>query len=110
MQAQIDRLAARMERGIEELKEMLQGFDNRVRSVEHREAACQPVVQARLDAAWRKIDENSTQIDLLNKTIQELRLTITELKRTQSLLSWLGGIVGSAVVIWVVSQVLAVIR
>ncbi len=98
-----------MDRGFGEMKEMLTGIDSRVRRLENSEAGCQPLVNARLDAAWRKIEEHSADIEELEKAQKSLLETISELKQANRILTWIGGLLGSAVVLWVVSQLLALV-
>jgi hypothetical protein len=116
LQVQITELGARMERGFNELKEIISGFEVRVRGLETREAGCQPLVNSELKAAWRKIDEHGTEIAVLkeliktqNDAIQALQLVATELKRTQALISWVGGVVGGAALLWFVSKLMGLI-
>lgn len=66
-QSQISALEQRIEKGFDELKEMLKGFDERVRAVEQREAGCQPIITARLDAAFRKIDDHDLRLITVEK-------------------------------------------
>lgn len=110
LQNQINILTNRVEKGFSELKDMLQGFDTRVREMEKQEASCKPLLDNQISAAWRKIDEHSTEIKVLDLAVTELKLIIVELKRTQTMLSWLGGLLGSTVVIWIVSQILGTIH
>ncbi|NMC54979.1 MAG: hypothetical protein GYA48_15235 [Chloroflexi bacterium] len=95
-----------MEKGFDEIKRMIRDFDVRVREVENREAACQPVVQQRLDAAWRKIDEHSTQIKEQDARLDAMNNLITKLEQANTLLVWLLGILGAAVIGWLVTQIL----
>ncbi len=103
LQTQIDELGERMDEGFKELKDMFRGFEERVRTVEQREAGCQPLIQSRLDAAWRQIDTNTSSIKMLTETI-------VALKHTNNILTWLGGIMGSAIIIWILGQILGLIK
>jgi hypothetical protein len=102
-QSQITALGDRMEQGFNELKQIMTGVEGRVRGLENREAGCQPIVNARMDAVWKRVDEHDAEI-------KELRSTITELKQTNKILTWLGGLVGSAFVLWVVGFFLGLIH
>ena len=110
LQNQLNVLTNRVEQGFAELKEMLQGFDTRVREVEKNEASCKPLLENQISAAWRKIDEHSSEIRTLNQAVAEMNVIIVELKRTQSILSWLGGILGSTLVVWIMAQILGSIH
>lgn len=109
LQKQIDDLGVRMDRGFEELKGLMVGYEGRLRGVETREAGCQPIINARMDAAWKAIDGHSADIKEHEEEIQQMKQTIVELKRTQALLAWIGGLLGSAIVLWVISQLLGLI-
>jgi chromosome segregation ATPase len=103
LQVQINALGERMDAGFREIKEMLQPLERRVRDIEQREDRSQPLTQSRLDAAWRKIDEHSADLKALNETI-------VQLKQTNKILSWLGGLLGSAIILWVIGQLLGLIK
>jgi FtsZ-binding cell division protein ZapB len=102
LQVQINNLGERMDAGFREVKEAIQAFESRVRAVEQQHAGCQPLLQSRIDAAWRKIDEHDTDIKALHQMV-------TELKQTNRILTWLGGILGSALLIWLISQILGLL-
>lgn len=103
VQAQITALGDRMDRGFSELKEIMGCFETRVRGLEQREAGCQPLLQSRLDAAWREIDAHAAEIKKLNDVIIELR-------QANRIVTWLGGIVGSAIILWIIGQTLGLIK
>ena len=88
-QAQILALSERMDRNFGEVKAMLQGFDERLRSLENREAGCQPMVQSRIDAAWRKLDDHDTKISAANTNHLHL---MNQVKNLYSILNWILGI------------------
>jgi chromosome segregation ATPase len=95
-QAQLDALGERMDRNFEEIKAMMRSFDERVRAVETREAGCQPVIQARIDAAWRKLDEHDTSLRVLEKQLSEqtknLNGVIEQQRSLYAILRWGVGI------------------
>jgi hypothetical protein len=95
-QAQITALAEGMNRGFTEVKFMLQGFDERLRSLETREAGCQPIVQTRIDAAWRRLDEHDTKLNqvltLHQKLAQDQILMTSRMKDLQGILKWVLGV------------------
>lgn len=85
LQAQIDTLGTRMEKGFDEIKTMLSGYEERVRRLELHEANCSPMITSRMDAAWQKINEHARDID-------EMKDAITKLTQTNSILRWILGI------------------
>lgn len=103
LQDQIDALGERMESNFSELKVLLRNFEERVRLVETREAGCYPVIQQRMDAAWRTIDQHSADIKALNETI-------ISLKQSNRILTWLGGLLGSTLILWLAGQLLGLIQ
>ncbi len=86
-QAQLDALGERMDKGFSEIKEMLKGFDERVRGLETREAGCQPILTSRIDAAWRKIDSHETELGRLTKVVDKL----------ETVAKWLLGIIAALI-------------
>lgn len=85
LQEQINTLGTRMDKGFDELKQIVSGFDERVRNVELKEANCNPILTSKVDAAWRKIDEHDT-------VIKELLKTSSELVHTNKILKWILGV------------------
>lgn len=86
LQAQINSLSDRMEKGFNKLEMIMTGVESRVRSVENKEAACSSITTSRVDAAWREIDKHSAQLkgfeDILDKLIQ-----------TNNILKWFLGVI-----------------
>ena len=102
LQSQITALGERMEQGFNKLESIMTGVEGRVRGLENREAGCQPILTSRLDAVWKRVDEHESDIKKLNEAI-------TALKQTNKILSWLGGIVGGAALLWLITQLLGLI-
>ncbi len=105
LQRQFDALTARFGQfavDIQEIKQMLRVIEERVRQLENTEAGIHPLMESRIDAAWRKLEEHTHVID-------GMRQSIVRLEQANRLLSWLGGILGSAVLIWLVTQILAIL-
>ena len=96
LQVQVDALGERMDKGIDEIKRMLEAFDGRVRAVETREAGCQPILTGRMDAAWRTIDDHEVRIRTVEGLMPALRELI-EIKPKLFLVATVGGFVGTAV-------------
>jgi chromosome segregation ATPase len=106
LQNQITQIATRLDRmaeDIQAIKTMLERMDERIRTLENSDAAAHPLLQSRVDAAWRVIDVHEAKIN-------ELTATVSELRQANRLLAWLSGIIGSTVIVWIVTQILGVIR
>jgi chromosome segregation ATPase len=105
LQRRIIELATRMEqvaRDVVEIKQMLHGIEERVRKLEQSEAGSKPLLESRLDAAWRKIEEHERRV----KALEDM---VLRLEHSNRLLSWLGGILGSTVLVWLMTQILQVV-
>ena len=103
LQRQIAELSARVNEianGVVEIKTMLRQVEERVRKLENNEAAAHPLMESRIDAAWRKLEEH-------DQSINTLKDVVARLDHSNRLMAWLGGILGSTVVIWLVTQILA---
>jgi predicted RNase H-like nuclease (RuvC/YqgF family) len=106
LQRQISELSARVQQiacDIAEIKETLKAVEERVRKLENYEAGAHPLMESRIDAAWRKLEEHDKRID-------NLAQIVARLESSNRILSWLGGILGSTVLIWLVTQILQVIK
>lgn len=91
-----------MDQGFNKIESLVTGVESRVRGLEQREAGCQPMINQRLDQAMLKINEHDADL----RTLKE---TIAELKHTNKILTWLGGILGSVLLVWLISQLLGLI-
>ena len=109
LQRQITALGARMDEGFRELKEIVRSSESRLRDLENREAACNPIVNAKLDAAWREIDDHETKIRDLNGQYDEHEVAIAKLMQQIKVMTWIAGIAGAALITWLVAQVLNLI-
>lgn len=106
LQRQISDLTARLDqvaRDVAEIKLTLKAIEERVRALENHEAGAHPLMESRIDAAWRKLEEHDKRIDTLSQVISRL-------DHSNRLIAWLGGILGSTVLIWLVTQILQVIK
>lgn len=106
LQRQISELngqVAQIATDVVEIKSVVQRMDDRVRQVEHNDAGAHPLMESRIDAAWRRLEEH-------DKRIENLSQIVARLDHTNRLMTWLGGILGSTVVIWLLTQILGVIR
>lgn len=89
LQEQINSLGTRMEKGFDELKSIVSGFDKRVRDVELIQANSNPILTSRVDATWRKLDEHDGALKDLDKEIEDIKKTISELINTNRILKWI---------------------
>jgi len=106
LQRQIAELNARLEqvaRDVSEIKQMLRAVEERVRALENHEAGAHPLMESRIDAAWRKLEEHDKRIDALTQVVSRL-------DHSNRLMAWLGGILGSTVLIWLVTQILQAVK
>ncbi len=106
LQRQISDLTARLDqvaRDVSEIKQMLRAVEERVRALENHEAGAHPLMESRIDAAWRKLEEHDKRIDSLYQVVSRL-------DHSNRLMAWLGGILGSTVLIWLVTQILQVVK
>lgn len=94
-QAQIDALGDRMDKGFTELKEMLYRFDERIREIDRLQASSQPVLISRLDAAWRRIDSHSVEIDKYREDLVTLTHSLNQL---ENIFKWMLGIFTSVII------------
>ncbi len=91
-----------MSSGIQDIKQMFKTIEERVRRLEASEAGTRPLFESKIDAAWRKLDEHEGKIQILEKGILSLQ-------QSNKILSWVGGILGGAVILWIITQLLTLI-
>lgn len=106
LQSQIASIVTRLDRmsdDITAIKAMLERLDERIRALENSDASAHPLMQSRLDAAWRTIDVHENRIKRLEEMVSELR-------QANKLLSWIGALLGSTVIVWLITQLLQVIK
>lgn len=106
LQKQIMGFSARLEQvayDVAEIKQMLKAVEERVRALENHEAGAHPLMESRIDAAWRKLEEH-------DKRIESLIQLVARLDHSNRILTWLGGILGSTVLIWLMTQILQVTK
>ncbi|GIV86616.1 MAG: hypothetical protein KatS3mg054_0645 [Chloroflexus sp.] len=106
LQRQIAELTTRVNRiaeDVTEIKQMLKAVEERVRALENQEAGSHPIMESRIDAAWRKLEDHDRRID-------NLAQIVARLDHSNKLMAWLGGILGSTVLIWLVTQILEVVK
>lgn len=93
----------KMAADIEEIKETLRAFDDRLRALERKEDAIHPVLEKQLLQVCKYIDDHEIKFNELSKAV--LRL-----EQSHRLLAWISGIVGSTVVIWIIQQLLQMMK
>lgn len=109
IQAQIDLLGTTVTAGFKEIKELLISFDARMRKMETTEAGCRPLVDARLEEHGKTLSEHAQSIKAIKEEVDDMQLIMVELKRTQRILSWVGGVLASTVIIWIITQLLGLV-
>lgn len=92
-----------MDKRFDHLQEQIAGYDLRLRTMETREAGCAPLMNSRVDAAWRKIEEHVVELKALSRVVAELQ-------HSNKILTWLGGLMGSALILWLITQLLGMIK
>lgn len=101
-QEHIGALNKSLDKGIDEIKAMLSTFDKRMREVETQDASFQPLLTSRMDAAWRRIDAHSIELDRYREGLVMLTQSI---KQLESISRWLVGIFTSVIVAVVIGFV-----
>jgi len=106
LQRQISALSSRLDQvaaDVLEIKVMLKDIEARVRKLENYEAGSHPIIENRINAAWQKLEEHDRRLDNLGQIVAKL-------DQSNRLMAWLGGILGSTVLIWLVTQILQVVK
>gem|GEM_PF-1160626 len=107
LQRQIVEISTRLQRmseDIGEIKNILSQIDQRVRALEQSDAGSHPVIIARVDAAWRKIDEHDARIQTVETAINSISLSIESLKQPVKIATWVAVVVGGVIITWIVSR------
>lgn len=95
LQARIDEIGMRMDKGFDELKALLGNSEQRIRQIEQDQAGQHPLLESRIDAAWRKLDDHSLELKSVN-TRADKALLIAE--RLEMIFRWLLGIITATIV------------
>jgi len=110
----------------DELKSMLSDISERVRGLEMREAGCSPLMNARVGALEKHLAEHDGRLNALETAVAEkakaadldkhqeeqaadmktITAAITELKLTNKILTWLGGLTATSLVLWLIDRLL----
>jgi len=91
---QIEKIA----QDILEIKEKICTLEERMRLIETNQAGSHPLLEAKIDAAWRRLEEHERKLEIVSK-----------LEQSNKMLTWLGGILGSTVLIWLITQILEIL-
>lgn len=116
LQAQITALGERMDQGFNKIELLITGVESRVRSLEQREAGCQPIVNQQISASWKAIDELKTANVLqgetnadLRKETESLRRLVTGLETKVAIITGALGLVGGGAATWLIGKLLGLI-
>ena len=93
LQAQIRSLEDRMEKGFTKLEGIMTGVESRVRTVENKEAACSPIMNSRVEAAWREINKQAVTLKIHEEKFNSFEDTLDKLVQTNNILKWLLGVI-----------------
>lgn len=92
-----------MDKGFERIEQKISGFEDRVRAVEQREAGCQPLFASQIQDVQKKVADHALHLQEIDKVIAELR-------QANKILSWVGGLLTSLVIVWLVNQLLGLVK
>jgi len=100
--AQLKTLGDNTVKNFDEVKGMMSGFDNRLRGIEKGEAGCQAVVFGKLDSAWKKLDEHTSELNGLEKLIKDQAMVVQDLiasqKQLKVIMNWALGILTAVII------------
>lgn len=105
------------------LEEHLSNIDRRLTESENARSTwisqyerTHAILESKTDAAHRRIDEHVNddmpkwaKVDKLGEEVKEMRDIVLALQHANRLLSWFMGIIGSTVIIWLLTQLLQTI-
>jgi hypothetical protein len=69
LQAQIDSLGIRMDKGFDEIKDLLRSYEERMRKTEQLEAGCQPVITTQIKSVFLELGKHDGRIEKLEKQL-----------------------------------------
>lgn len=90
----------RIEAGFQRLDASIRAIDERLRIAETREAGFTPLINSRLDAAWKKIDAHQEELKILREDLATLTHSVNQLS---SIMRWLLGIFTSCLVAFLIA-------
>jgi chromosome segregation ATPase len=99
---QINYLVDRINEGFEELKEHINQLDDRLRKMEQTDAACIPVMNARIDHVNDKLKEHENSLTTKSQQIKTLEAQVARLANMYAIMTWIFGALGISVIglIW----------
>lgn len=100
----------RIEKSMEAINKRLDRLDQQMQLYEKNEAGCQTLISARVDAAWRKIEEHDREVIISRTERAELKSRTQEVESRMKLVYWFFGLVGTAVVLDIVSRLAAITK
>lgn len=106
LQRQLAELTARVHLvacDVGEIKTMLHQIEERVRRLENNEAGAHPLMESRINSAWQKLEEH-------DKRIEAITQIVTRLDHSNRIMTWVAGILGSTLIIWLITQILGAIK
>lgn len=103
LQSQINKLGEQIDKSYERIERLVSRVEERVRSLESVEAGNHPLINKTLVDHAKTIEQHES-------ILQAITIKIAALEHANKILTWLGGILGSALLIWIVGQVLALIN
>lgn len=107
LQQQISDLRSRIDQiyaGIGDIKTMLHQMEERVRKLENNEAGTHPILDSKIDAAWRKIDDHEVRIKNVEQSIINVSVMIEKLRMPIQIAIWFGITAGGTIIVWIVSK------
>jgi hypothetical protein len=94
-QEQIVALGETMQRGFDKIENLLYGMDARVRAIETSQAGSYPLIESRVNAAWRELDSLKSEGVERQKCITDLEKKVSTM---YTILKWLAGSLGGLAV------------
>lgn len=105
----LDQFLTRFEARMEEISSRLNQLDVRMQSLENCQTKGETLLSARLDAAWRKLDEHDRIAADSVSDRKCLTAKVLELESRMKLVYWLMGLIGGAVVLAIVGAVMTLV-
>lgn len=102
----INQFASVVEKDLAEISGALKDINTRLHNIELREASCSPMLGSRLDAIRFRIDAQERAIQSLTAASESQKVINSELRQANKILTWLGGLLSSAVILWILTNVL----
>lgn len=81
------------------IKQLLHEMEGRVRTLETDEAQRHPVIQTTLESMDRRLTDSEERL----KTLENI---VIRLDHSNRVMAWFGGVLGSTVIIWLITQIL----